>query len=76
MKPKKEITPMRRTLLPWIVAILLPIASGADTFDDGLTHDVDFTLFGNSFVLDSAGGDPTTVNMRSGAGIDNAIIRT
>jgi hypothetical protein len=74
MKPKKEITPMRRTLLLWIVAILLPIASGADTFDDGLTHDVDFTLFGNSFVLDSAGGDPTTVNMRSGADATGGVL--
>jgi hypothetical protein len=34
MKPSKEITPMRRTLLLGIVAILLPIASDADTFDD------------------------------------------
>jgi hypothetical protein len=58
---------MRRMLLPYLVLLLLPIASGADTFDDGLIHDVDFTLSGISVIRDSMGGAPTTVNMRSGA---------
>jgi hypothetical protein len=69
-----EITPMRRTLLLGIVAILLPTPSGADTFDDGLTHDVDFTLFGNSVVRDSPGGAPTTVNMRSGSDATGGVL--
>lgn len=58
---------MRRMLLLGIVSIFLPITSGADTFDDGLIHDVDFTLLGISVIRDSMGGAPTTVNMRSGA---------
>ena len=58
---------MRRMLLLGIVSIFLPITSGADPFDDGLIHDVDFTLLGISVIRDSMGGAPTTVNMRSGA---------
>jgi hypothetical protein len=63
----KETQPMRRTLLLGIALLLLPIASGADTFDDGGTHDVDYALFGISFVRQSLGGTPTTVNMIAGS---------
>jgi hypothetical protein len=66
---------MRRILLPYLVLLLLPISSRADTFDDGLIHDVDFTLFGNSFVQDSMGGAPTTVNMRSGADATDGVLQ-
>ena len=65
---------MRRMLLLGIISMLLPTISSADTFDDGLTHDVDFTLLGTSFVRDSVGGAPTTVNMRSGADATGGVL--
>jgi hypothetical protein len=58
---------MRSTCLLGLALLLLPIASAADVFDDGQTHDVDFALSGITFVRDSTGGMPTTVNLIAGS---------
>ena len=60
-----------RSPLPRIVllALLLPIASAADVFDDGGTHDVDYALTSTSFVQDGPGGAQVHGGGRAGASV-------
>jgi len=58
---------MLRMLRSALALLLLPISSGADVFDDGQIHDVDFAIGTPSFVRDDGGGAPTTVNLIAGA---------
>lgn len=54
-----------------VLALSLATAGSlADTFDDGGTHNIT-TFVGDTWVRDSAGGEPTTVHGRAGAGFTN-----
>ena len=51
----------------WLSFASITIANAA-IFDDGLVHDIDSFIGGNTFVRDSTGGIPTTVNVLNGGG--------
>ena len=54
--------------------LLLAGAAAAETYDDGATHEVTAPIATPSFVRDSTGGAPTTVNMRAGADADTVEV--